>query len=761
MCKIATHLKTLLGFLLFLSTSSLISQEITAPVLDIENAACATSLARSFEINYTFSSVFFDDNNNFIIEMSNLDGEFIDGEIREVATLFNNDYNTDFLGSIEKRFSLPKDIQGGSYKFRIRSTSPEVVGLASDFYEIHYLPEITIAINEFDTNIFLCNGAATTLGFEVFWFDDLEASPSDYTYALFKGLQFVEMLTVNSEGLGSFIVDEVGEYSLKLFAGDFCTDVSPESVINVSSLNVDDVFIQGEGLVQICANETYEFIAGVNDSDYIYKWYKDGEIIQEGEESTYTTTDSGQFGTYQLEVQVGNCITLSNEVVLEQKTTADFTITINTESNVTQVDDKLSILALPYIAVDLVAEVSSQVPDLQYEWYRDGERAFSTSNDISILEEGVYYLEVIDNSSSDCPVSVISEEYHIIYPSSISPVIIVDTGYEECESTFTSLRVQEVKALGSDGLEYVLTQEQMNTFEFEWYKDSDAIADSNIQVYELNSVEDNGVYSLLMVGGEGFRQVSGVSNDLEVTLRADTIITSSSNSNNLCPGSSINLSINTYEGVVYSWYKDDELITVLDVSSVDVEEIGVYHVVYENDGCVNVSDSIEILEFDASVLEVSPSTTAVLIPGEVLLLEASGANTYEWLDEERNSLSSTSDLEVITVGTYILVGSIDGCVAEREILVVEDDGSLIVPNIISPFNGDGANDTWKIPNRLSYQPTVRVILYSFKGKEIYNTTDYQNDWPIDLSQVRGGMIFYYKILNEETLIKAGTISVLE
>ena len=149
------------------------------------------------------------------------------------------------------------------------------------------------------------------------------------------------------------------------------------------------------------------------------------------------------------------------------------------------------------------------------------------------------------------------------------------------------------------------------------------------------------------------------------------------------------------------------------------------------------------------------------MPGESTTLTASGAEAYEWYDDTGSLLSQESEVDVVSLGVYTLIGFVDDCSVSIEIEVVEDDGSLIVPNVISPFNGDGANDTWKIPNRLSFQPTVEIVVYNSRGIEVFNTSDYQNNWPEDVSDIRGGMVFYYKIIRENSLIKAGTISVLD
>ena len=157
---------------------------------------------------------------------------------------------------------------------------------------------------------------------------------------------------------------------------------------------------------------------------------------------------------------------------------------------------------------------------------------------------------------------------------------------------------------------------------------------------------------------------------------------------------------------------------------------------------------------------MSPSSTAILEPGETVTVEASGADAYEWYDADGNLLSTNESLTVNSLGVYTLIGRVGDCDSTREINVVEDDGKLIIPNVVSPFNNDGANDTWELPNRLAFQPDVQVIIFNSRGKEILNTTDYQNNWPED-NNIKDGSIFYFKVIKNELLIKAGTISILQ
>ena len=83
-----------------------------------------------------------------------------------------------------------------------------------------------------------------------------------------------------------------------------------------------------------------------------------------------------------------------------------------------------------------------------------------------------------------------------------------------------------------------------------------------------------------------------------------------------------------------------------------------------------------------------------------------------------------------------------------------------VPNVIT-VNGDGINDLWVIPNSYSNKPDVSVIIYNQNGEEIYNQTNYQNNWPqASTSFAHQNMVFYYKILDDGGVLKQGTITVI-
>jgi len=73
---------------------------------------------------------------------------------------------------------------------------------------------------------------------------------------------------------------------------------------------------------------------------------------------------------------------------------------------------------------------------------------------------------------------------------------------------------------------------------------------------------------------------------------------------------------------------------------------------------------------------------------------------------------------------------------------------LPVNNIVTP-NGDGFNDTWEIRSISSYQG-YSLLIYNAAGKEVYSSSNYQNEWAgtYDGKPLPSG-VFYYVFSNPQ------------
>ncbi|CAA0144963.1 Putative adhesin precursor SprC [Tenacibaculum maritimum] len=721
--------KILLG-LLFISCFKLTAQELLKPEFVGFKHACAKGSFNDFKITVEKTASFGGDN-IFYIELSNANGLFNDPNdpLKSIKTIPGENG----AGLLSTSFQVPPDTFGRGFKLRIRSTSPKKFSPESDVFQAYDMfPERTMELNGVKDAV-ICEGGSYEMKLN---------TTKKGSYQWFKDNVF--FVTTEEPKL---TVTEGGSYQARVDYGACGKVQSTVSLLTVVDASQSE--IKGGSPVQICANETHVFEATVKNDTYTYTWYKDGQQVSSSSSHTYETPSTNQFGTYYLEVGVQGCVSRSSNVILEPKTAASFEVTTS---------GPLETLLLPNETKELC--ISHTAPaTAKIQWYRNGNSLASKEQlCMNATESGCYYAVVTD-ASSDCSVEKKSEEYCLVDAKSFKPVIRADLNYEGCKSTKVELSVVGVDGVGVNDKEYPLSKEQIDVLDKQWYKDNELIAGEIEDKIIIDSYEKNGAYSLEVSS----RGILGKSNVLNVLLTIeDPEITSSSLSNALCENDKITLKVApVVAGFTYEWFKDgeDTPISVADPSTLEVGEVGEYELVVSGFGCEKRLEKIKIVKFDEGVVNVTPSGVIVMDSSGTVIVTASGADSYEWFDDKNNLLSSTEKLEVNKIGFYILQARVGNCLVTKKIEVVEDDGKKIVPNIVSPTNGDGINDTWEIPNRFAYHTNVQIQIYDSKGKKVLETVDYQNDWPTeDLGTQK---IFYYRIIKDASVVKAGTISVLD
>lgn len=736
MCKyLKTNLKPILKLAILLLSLNIYGQTIDKPTLGF-SSACGSDGFNNFNFSFVFRDGLFDTANTFEVVLSDADGNFSSSS-PVIFNVTDSNINTFPTNPVNGSFSVPDGSFGTGYRIKVIASNPNVESPPSDPFEMYRISSEPLILNDFNTDLVLCNGVSETVS--------LSLNDPNVEFIWYR-----DNNPLSSETSSSLTISQPGEYYAEINYGG-CPDAVVSNKIFARVVNSSSLSIQGSNTVELCADESYDLVASIDDPSFTYKWFKDGVEISglPAYLPTYTTPTSDQFGVYHLEIEVSGCSSRSQDVTLQQKSDVEISVTIEPGPS------PKVILPGEDLLVTAVHDASGTV---SYTWFRDGNEIMGVFGEtINASTPGVYSV-VVTESSGTCPVSGTSEDYVVLAVNSIKPEIRTDTDYTECESSSVTLSIVGVKGIATDGNEYDLSQDQINLLLTQWYKDGNPISGATDPELVINSFNDNGSYYLNVFRGS----LSGDSDPLDILLTQDLEIVSSSASNTLCPGESITLSLSApmEPGFTYRWFKDDVEISVTDPSSIEVTEIGVYYVTYEGFGCQVNTAQVEVIEFDDTILEVSPSTNAVLTPGETLTLTASGADSYEWYDEAGNLLSTNETLDVTALGTYTVIASVGSCTTQRDINVVEDDGKLVIPNIITPFNGDGINDTWELPNRFAFQTNVQVIIFNSKGEEVLNTNDYQNNWP-ENNNLKDGMLFYFKVIRENNLIKAGTISILQ
>jgi len=169
---------------------------------------------------------------------------------------------------------------------------------------------------------------------------------------------------------------------------------------------------------------------------------------------------------------------------------------------------------------------------------------------------------------------------------------------------------------------------------------------------------------------------------------------------------------------------------------------------------------LEILPLDESLLSLSTGDDEIIFPeGSSRSISASGADSYQWLDENNVLLGETDSVTLTLEGSYMVVATLNGCQITKTFTVSYQD-TFGVPNVITA-NGDGFNDHWVLPNTYTKDPEVNVIIYNHKGEVVLNQFQYQNNWPeTSLAFPKQNMVFYYTIKKGSKTLKKGTITVI-
>ena len=87
--------------------------------------------------------------------------------------------------------------------------------------------------------------------------------------------------------------------------------------------------------------------------------------------------------------------------------------------------------------------------------------------------------------------------------------------------------------------------------------------------------------------------------------------------------------------------------------------------------------------------------------------------------------------------------------------------NAIIPTAFSP-NGDGINDTWRIPMLAGY-PQSKLLIYSRSGGKVYESIGYELPWngSHDGKPLPAGVYYYVILLTQESRKMSGSVAILK
>lgn len=213
--------------------------------------------------------------NKFIVELSSPTGDFASPTILAEVASRGRDGRGGKIDHTRIGFQFPTTTAGEKYRIRVRSTNP-VDEIVSDEFSAYY-PAVTsrLALEQTDTPKKLCKGESYVLSVD---------NKAGGSYLWYK-----DGVLIPNENKPTLTVSASGEYYADVDYGtSSCRGAYPHTQTNPFKVDIlddslSDITIEG-GNIKVCDGSVKKISANQKHAKgYIYKWYKDGNLVDSGE----------------------------------------------------------------------------------------------------------------------------------------------------------------------------------------------------------------------------------------------------------------------------------------------------------------------------------------------------------------------------------------------------------------------------------------------------------------------------------------------
>ncbi len=334
--------------------------------------ACANETFNLFAINFVFTpDSGIDPSNQFIVELSEANGSFINSEI-----VFTSNPGDIITSPATIDFAIPTTTSGEGYKIRIKSTQPAASSAQSNSFPAYYkIQDSPFTINNLNASASFCPGGSYLLTIDN---PGTGANDSPLNYPSLSFNWFKEVTATTSIIVGqdpTLSVTEEGVYFVETNYGS-CTSDSFSNRVTVteaSSGELVTVSITSSLGNPFCAIDGPTTLSTIDGNSY--KWYKDGDIVPGATNQTYQTNISG---VYSVRIDFGSC-EASGSIELQN---GDFSSSLNIpDINLLGAGDTLAVT------------VTTNAINPEFMWFLNNEIIpNATQNTFDVTDFGTYKL---------------------------------------------------------------------------------------------------------------------------------------------------------------------------------------------------------------------------------------------------------------------------------------------------------------------------------------------------------------------------------
>lgn len=517
-----------------------------------------------------------------------------------------------------------------------------------------------------------------------------------------------------------------------LYVENQCSASQSNVIVTSMSYGLPEMpIIESDGANTICAGGNRVIYLDNYNSNYTYKWFKDGVEIVTVDPSGHVATTAGSYTV----VATNGCgsVTSAPFVLTQATGGAPNVPTFSLSSN--------SIFCSLTGAVTLT--ITNVQTGVEYVWIENGGGYVGTGNSVQVSNGG-YYFVVAQNA---CGESVSSYKFvNAVSNSPINPNVMVDGNTTLCASQTAEL--------------YIDNTMDFEACTFQWYKNGVAISGSTQSTIIVSQTGD---YSVAVINPCGTTFSSSINvNVSSQTAPSTPVITAINGQNYICSGMmNTVISVPSNPSLTYTWFEgtwngfdyDWSYITSgVNLNQMYINSAGTYAVNAENaSGCSAFSAPFEVEDRAINSFPIVNTIANGFCQGETVNLFVENSDdypsaTYVWYKNGQVISGATTDnLDITQTGNY-------------SVMVQNTCGSISSPTFGIQFNAKPAEPTFNVQavttlcpgqtqdlvimqpnNTLTYEWFVSMNGFNY----FYNNTGIEL---LDATSIGFGNHFWYYVL---------------